>query len=310
MMTKRVPQFRVLTGICGLLLLGCASQIGGARNPPPTQEGTFPEASIQSVGGVTLGEPIAVTLDFDGNPLVANGIPGRVVHLAISRDEAIEFQPPPSPGFYPTDLQPTGFFVYVIDQVERRLLRFYRTGAYLDVLIDFEDIFQGRRVSPVGLDVDGSGRIAVTDVKNHAVIIFNTYLDVELVLGSFGKFAGQFDAPEGVFFTPGNGLLVADSGNRRIQLFDAEGGFVKIVPEVSAPNPLRRPRRAVMDRSQKIYVADPLAGRVFVFDPSGQLIRSIVPRGVEEFRPTDLAIAPSGLMYVTDSANNTLYLFR
>jgi DNA-binding beta-propeller fold protein YncE len=274
-------------------------------------EGDTPLSNIHAIGGVILGEPIAVTTDFDGNLLVADAAPGQVVHLLLGGDKAVEFQQPPSsPGFSPVDLKTSGFFVYVVDQVERRLLRFYKTGSYLDVLIDFDAMFPGRRVSPIGLDVDGSGRIVLTDVKNHEVIVFNTYLDVELQFGTYGKFAGQFDSPEGVFFTPGDGIMVTDSGNRRIQLFDPDGGFVRMVPDGEDANPLRRPRRAVMDRDGLIYIADPEAGQVFVFDQDGSLLRSIYPKGADRFRPTDVAVTPSGVVYVTDGAGSSLYTFR
>jgi DNA-binding beta-propeller fold protein YncE len=223
----------------------------------------------------------------------------------------VEFdQPPSGSGFYPADLKSSGFFVYVVDPVERVLLRFYKTGSYLGVLIDLNERFPGRRVTPVGLDVDGSGRIAMTDIKNHEIIIFNTYLDVELQFGSYGRYAGQFDSPEGISFAPDDRLLVTDSGNRRVQLFAQDGAFTKMVPDETEPNPLERPRRAVMDRDGWVYVADPQAGRVFVFDDLGSLARTISPQGVGRFRPTDVTVAPDGTIYVTDEATSSLYTFR
>jgi len=260
---------------------------------------------------MTFGEPVAISRDFGGNLLVADRSPGQVIHLLLATDEAIEFDLPPiGPGFTPVDLKQTGFFVYVVDAIERTLLRFYKTGSYLGVLIDLEERFPGRRVTPVGLDVDGSGRVALTDVKNHEVIIFNTYLDVELQFGNYGRFAGQLDSPEGVFFTHDGLILVTDSGNRRVQLFDPDGGFVRMVPEDVAQNPLKRPRRSVMDMEGWIYVADPEAGRVFVFDNNGDLSRVIIPEGVTRFRPTDVAVMPNGTIYVTDEATSALYAFR
>jgi DNA-binding beta-propeller fold protein YncE len=198
----------------------------------------------------------------------------------------------------------------VADPVERVLFRFYKTGAYLGVLMDMRERFPGRRVTPAGLDVDGSGRIAVTDVKNHEVIIFNTYLDVELQFGGYGRYAGQLDSPEGVSFALGDGLLVTDSGNRRVQLFDPDGAFAGMVPRENDPNPLVRPRRAVMDNGGWIYVADPEAGGVFVFDDIGGLARTISPRGGSRFRPTDVAVAPDGTIFVTEEATSSLYTFR
>jgi DNA-binding beta-propeller fold protein YncE len=83
-----------------------------------------------------------------------------------------------------------------------------------------------------------------------------------------------------------------------------------MVPDETEPNPLERPRRAVMDRDGWVYVADPQAGRVFVFDDLGSLARTISPQGVGRFRPTDVTVAPDGTIYVTDEATSSLYTFR
>jgi DNA-binding beta-propeller fold protein YncE len=303
----------LIAAVCAQWLLGCASQPQSeAPSDLSSRPGEdIPLSSFRTFGGITLGEPVGVARDFDGNILIADRAPGQVVHLLLASGQAVEFdQPPLGVGFSPSDLKSSGFFVYAVDPIERVLVRFYKTGSYLGVLVDMRERFPGRRVTPVGLDVDGSGRIAMTDTKNHEVIIFNTYLDVELQFGSYGKYAGQLDSPEGIFFALGGQLLVADSGNRRVQLFDPDGAFVGMVPREGDPNPLKRPRRAVMDKSGWIYVADPAAAGVFVFDDMGSLVRTISPRGAGSFRPTDVTVAPDGTIYVTDEAMSSLYTFR
>lgn len=310
-MSKPVLVLRLAPVLCGFWSLSCASHIDRAPDIVLSTEGEVPVSALTTFNGITLGDPVAVTRDFDGNLLIADRAPGQIVHVMLNADRAVEFQQPPTgSGFSPVDLQPSGFFVYVVDPVQRTLLRFYKSGSYVDILIDFNTVFPGRHVTPAGLDVDGSGRIALADVKNHEVIIFNTYLDVELQFGGYGKFAGQFDSPEGVAFALGDGILVTDSGNRRAQLFDADGGFVRMIPDDSLPNPLKKPRRAVMDANGKTYVADPEAGGVFVFDDSGALVRTIVPRDSKQFRPSDVALDASGVVYVTDQATSSLYTFR
>jgi hypothetical protein len=310
-MAKLVLVLSVVVLLC--VVVGCGSP---SRTNPPGETASSPGldkplSRYKTFGGIAFGEPVAVSRDFGGNLLVADRTPGQIVHLLLATDQAVEFDRPTSgPGFAPVDLKQTGFFVYVVDPVQRAVLRFYKTGSYLGVLIDLEDRFPGRRVTPMGMDVDGSGRIVLTDVKNHAVIIFNTYLDVELQFGSYGRFEGQLDSPEGVFFANGGLILVTDSGNRRLQLFDPDGGYVRTVPEGGNPNPLRRPRHAVMDKAGWIYVADPEAGRVFLFDEAGVLSRTIAPDGAARFRPTDVAVAPTGTIYVTDEATSSLYVFR
>lgn len=294
-----------------LAIFGCASQ----GTPPATyvaeSAGDTPSAVFRSVMGITLGEPLAISVDFVGRPLVADGVAARIIRFSPEGDKALEFQSPSQiPGFYPGDVKATGFFVYSLDVVSRLVVRFDHTGTYRDVLIDFDELFEGGRIAPSGMDVDNSGRIVVTDETDHQVILFDAYLKVEIVFGSYGSFPGQFDSPAGISFLERGGLLVTDSGNRRLQIFDEGGKFLRVIPEEGMENPMRRPRRAVMASDGTIYVADPGAGHVFVFDASGRLLRSIRPAGVNNFRPTDVEITSTGQIYVTDTANSSLYVFR
>lgn len=45
--------------------------------------------------------------------------------------------------------------------------------------------------------------------------------------GSLGKGPGQFDTPHGVAVSPQDEIYVADRGNRRIQVFDTEGKYIR-----------------------------------------------------------------------------------
>jgi DNA-binding beta-propeller fold protein YncE len=103
--------------------------------------------------------------------------------------------------------------------------------------------------------------------------------------------------------------LVIDTGNKRVQLFDGGGKFIAAVPAGDA-TPLVKPRRAVMDEDGTIYVADPGAGRVFVFGSDGELLRAVVPAGASKFRPTDIDVDPAGAIYVSDAATASLFVFR
>ncbi len=294
-----------------LFLLGsCASQGGAANAADLPVEREVPVKVYHEVAGLALGEPLAVTVDIEGNMYIGDGIPGRIVCWRAGGSGSLEFQKPnQQPGFYPADIELSGFFIYAIDPVERTLLRFDNRGAYRDILVKFEDVVSGRRITPVGLDVDDSGRILVADSENHQVLLLDLYLSVELAFGSYGTHPGKFDSPKGVTFVGNGDMLVVDTGNRRIQIFDAGGTYLKTIPSEKS-NPMISPRRADIDKIGNVYVADPEAGRVFVFDEDGALIRSIVPDGVTDFRPTDIDVDRTGLIYVTDEANSSLFVFR
>ena len=269
-----------------------------------------PVAVYQTVDAVNLGEPLGVTVDLHGNIFIADGQPGRLVQIGAGRIAAREFQlPPRNPGFLPSDIKLQGFFIFTIDRIGRTLLRYDKDGAYRDLLLNFNTTILGRRVSPYGLDVDSPGRVAITDVENHQILIYDIYLTLEKAFGNYGSYPGQLDSPEGVSFTEAGDLLVADTGNKRVQFFGPGGDFIKVIPAANAANPLVQPRRAVMAGDGRIYIADPGAGRLFVYDDTG-LRRALYPRGVEEFRPTDVEVSGAGLLYVTDAASRSLYIFK
>ena len=167
-----------------------------------------------------------------------------------------------------------------------------------------------RRVSPYGIGVDGRGRIAISDVENHQVLLFDSFLVLDVAFGNYDSFSGQLDTPQGVSFTADGDIVVADTGNSRIQFFTDGGAALRIVPRTGDPNPLRSPRRAVVDEAGRLFVADPGAGGVFVFDRTGTLVRTIIPEGGEPFEPTDVDISRDGGLFVTDVVSGKLFVFK
>ena len=301
------------------LAVGCAGAPAGDAPPAPPAgaRATAPSDSIPPVLAfhtcerLTLGAPGAVCVDFNGSVVLADGSPPRLVSYDPAARSCQEFEAPADrPAFRPSDVSIRGFFVYAVDEANRLLLRWDSSGAYRDVLLSFEELAERRRVSPYGLDVDTSGRIAITDVENHQVLVLDTYLDVDVAFGNYGSFDGQLDTPQGVSFTPRGELLVADTGNARLQVFSDAGGFRRAIPPPDGVNPLRRPRRAVAGEDGRIFVADPVAGRVFEFAPDGRLARAIVPDAPGAFQPSDVALGRDGVLYVTDVASQTLYAIK
>jgi sugar lactone lactonase YvrE len=296
-----------------ILALSASCAPGGIqiKRSSPGGEHVAPVAVYRSTGNVELGEPLAVSIDLRGDMYIADGLPGRIVHLAEDGSSAFEFETPGrSPGFYPSDVKLTGFFLYAVDEVGRALLRFDQDGAFRDILLNFNQEIFGRRISPYGLDVDPSGRVIVTDIENHQILIFDSYLSLEIAFGNFGSYPGQLDSPEGVSFARTGDVVVADTGNRRVQFFGDGGDLIRVVPEAGRDNPLVAPRRAVLEPSGRLYVADPEAGRLFVFDKTGELERSLSPEGIDDFQPTDVEVMRDGRIYVTDAASRSLFLFK
>jgi len=100
---------------------------------------------------------------------------------------------------------------------------------------------------------------------------------------------------------------VADTGNARIQYFSDTGAFLRSFP--GEEGLLDQPRRAVESKKGRVYVADPGAGAVFIFTPSGTPAGSFVPAGGGRFEPTDVAVV-KGRILVTDAASQSLIVFE
>jgi DNA-binding beta-propeller fold protein YncE len=314
----------VFARVCAILLTAgaafaavagpsCAQTGAGAGDAGegPVLEAVRPLVAYGEMGGIVLGEPLAVAVDFDGNAIVGDGSPGRLVMYDREGARAMEYdQPHGYPGFFPTDIALYGFFAYAIDERSRLLVRFDKDGTYLDVLLNFEQFTGTRRVSPYGMGVDAQGRIAITDIENHQVLLIDSFLRLDILFGNYGSYPGQLDTPLGVSFTATGEVVVADTGNRRVQFFSDAGEPLRVVPADGEPNPLRMPRRAVVDRDGVVYVADPESGAVFIFDGQGRLSRGIAPEGVDGFQPTDLEIHRDGKLFVTDAMSRVLYVFK
>jgi sugar lactone lactonase YvrE len=303
---------RANTAIALLVALaaGCGPESVGRGSPAPSDATAVPVADTYTGAGLRLGEPIAVAVDFDGRVLIADGSPGRIVRWRRSDRGEDEFQRPTSAGFYPTDVAVSGFFAYAVDEAARTVLRFDDRGAYRDILLNFETSATGRRVTPYGIAVDSGGRVAITDVENHQVLLYDAYLSLELAFGNYGSFEGQLSSPRGVSFSPRGEIVVADTGNRRVQIFSAGGAFLRAVPAAGNDNPLRRPRRALVDEDGRVIVADPAAGAVFVFGADGTAERAIVPEDAAAFEPTDVERTRAGALVITDGATRSVLVLE
>jgi DNA-binding beta-propeller fold protein YncE len=307
---------RALASMLLPLVVAAACAPAGDTRPSPSvpaasADTLAPLGSFHDCDRLTLGAPVAVCLGFNGVAVLADASPPRLVSYDPGAGACQEFQAPADrPAFRASDVSVRGFFVYAVDEANRLLLRWDASGTYRDVLLNFEDLAPRRRVSPYGLDVDASGRVAISDVENHQILVLDTYLEVDVTFGNYGSFAGQLDTPQGVSFTPGGELLVADSGNARLQVFSDAGAFRRVIPAEGAENPMRRPRRAAALPDGRVFVADPLARRVFEFAPDGRCTRAIVPAGRAVFEPTDVAPGPDGSLYVTDAAAQALHTLQ
>jgi phage tail-like protein len=149
---------------------------------------------------------------------------------------------------------------------------------------------------PSALAIDSAERLYVLDGDKLARFdICTSTWEVLKGIGGRGTAARQFFQPRGMTISCRDQLIVADTGNRRVQIFQIDMGL-------SLSKSLGAYRVTNEGGIWKIAPAKPLP-------PD----KCAVP-GVPEFpdgtwQPSDVAITPDGTLYVSDTANGLIHVF-
>jgi sugar lactone lactonase YvrE len=140
-------------------------------------------------------------------------------------------------------------------------------------------ISEGLR-APGGLAIDNENRLLyVTDAEQDLVLVYDADPPFKL-LRKMGKPGtehtstepGEFAKPAGVAVDKDGNVFVSDSWNNRIEMFDADGVFIKAFGEAGdGPGYFARPKGISIDGDGHIWVADGMQDRVQVFTPEGRL---------------------------------------
>ncbi len=179
-----------------------------------------------------------------------------------------------------------------------RLVRIDAGGATVwdapagDGHVDFGPAARGLSLAPSGDLLWGAdkanGRIVAYDVGTGAL---------RRRLGTQGTAPGSYLAPLGVDFFADGRMIVADHGNRRLQVLDSVGNPLERWPVPGRPTAVE-----VTTLGDIIVGTD--AGELFALDPAGKLIWRFEPasgpRSIALQHPVGIAEAPDGRILVAD----------
>jgi sugar lactone lactonase YvrE len=162
---------------------------------------------------------------------------------------------------------------------------------------------------PIDMTTDEFRNIYVLDRASCEIIIISREGKFIKRFGKKGSADGCFEKPSGLFMAEDGRLFVADTGNKRVQIFNRKGDLVGILgsktdtEEVDFEGPLDV---AVM-RSGNIVVSDS-SNKLFLLDSRGVLIKCIGQKGGAkgEFRnPVSIDCGKlNDTIYVADRENN------
>jgi DNA-binding beta-propeller fold protein YncE len=143
-----------------------------------------------------------------------------------------------------------------------------------------EDVITDGMVEPSGLAIDTQNRLLyVSDISLDQVLVYDAdTLKLLRKIGTSGHnheltAPGDLAKPTGVAVDKEGNLYVCDTLNDRIEVFDADGVFIRTWGKNGdGPGYFARPKGVAIDSDGHVWVADGMQDRVQVFTNEGQLL--------------------------------------
>ena len=220
---------------------------------------------------------------------------------------------------------PTNNQLYVTDRRLRKIMRFDEAGKSLgefnpklpkDQLPKFNT--QGAQWEPVALDFSPDGTLYVTEILNgHRFLIFNPDGTFKKAVGYAGMVtdaksgAGAFQFPNGIVYQKGL-VYITDSNNRRVQVYDKDGNFKKIIVTQGLPRGIAFLNRFPFDKptaTDRFVVADTLAHDGTIWTEKGDKILSFGQMGYLDGQmsyPNGVSIGSKNKIFIADTANGRI----
>lgn len=175
--------------------------------------------------------------------------------------------------------------------------------------------------APRDVAVAPDGSLYAADSRNHRIVHLDS---TGLFLNAWGSYAnaaeglapeGTFNEPWGVAVGPDGNVYVADTWNHRIQVFTADGQFVRMWSSFVVDGLVDvfwGPRGIAVDGQGRVFVTDTGKQRVVVFDSQGNYLSQFGGIGMEVGKldePVGIEVSAEGLVYVADTWNNRVQVF-
>lgn len=288
-------------------------------NPPPPPRG-YPGQPQDIEAAATWGragtrpgefnEPRGLSIDTRGNIYIADSKNHRVQKLAPDGTSLLTWGTQGgSPGQFN---DPCGIavssdgFVYVADTWNHRVQKFDTEGKFI---LEWRD--EPGYWGPRGIAVSPDGqRIYITDTGNKRILGYDPQGARVALWGVEGTKPGEFIEPVGIAVDADGRVVVADTGNRRLQIFTADGEFVEAVSVSGWEEFYSEPYVAVAGDGSYI-VSDSYNHRVARY-AGGRLDMSWGKSGDKsgQFnRPIGVAADNQGAVYVGDTLNHRIQKF-
>jgi DNA-binding beta-propeller fold protein YncE len=168
--------------------------------------------------------------------------------------------------------------------------------------------------TPGGLRIYND-KVYVTDIRKSRVYVFDLAGKKLLEIGKMGTKPGEFRAPNAVTVDKEGNIYVVDTGNHRVQVFDKNGKFLRIIngsQDGKGTSAFVNPRGIGIDSRGIIYVVSNLTHYLYGFDKNGKQLFVFGGSGGANDRfslPNGLYISENDELFITDTANQRVVVY-
>ncbi|MFQ6108811.1 MAG: NHL repeat-containing protein [Candidatus Aminicenantales bacterium] len=175
---------------------------------------------------------------------------------------------------------------------------------------------EGNIKRPNDIAIAPSGLIYVVASDENLVKIYNPDGSFHSSFGGTGDGYGQFNFPTGIAIDEVNGeVIVSDFLNRRIQVFDYDGNWLRAIygGGMLGSSAVDRPQGLAVDEQGRIYVVDSHQACIFIVDRYGAPLATLGEYGQDKGQlriPLDIVIDQDGNAIVTSNQNSRIEIFQ
>lgn len=227
---------------------------------------------ITQIGSNTLGSPVGVVLDKEGNLYITDAQQAAVFKL--SPDGKLLSQLDAGGNLR----RPIGIVInsrgekIVADSKANKIFVFDRQDVFKGEFTgpDFKESFN----MPTYLALDSADMLYVTDSMNFTVRIFDGQGRYVGSQGQIGDSPGSFARPKGVALDSDRNLYVLDAIFANFQMFNQKRQLLLYVgQEGGLPGEMMLPSGIFIDSDDRIYVADTFNHRIQIFQYLKEKVR-------------------------------------
>ncbi|PLX98693.1 MAG: hypothetical protein C0623_11855 [Desulfuromonas sp.] len=206
--------------------------------------------------------------------------------------------------------------LYVVDAKKKKICIYNSEEKLLD------EWFLDGINRPVNLAVDESrSRIYVVSPDDHQVFVYSAKTRENVYkIGRRGTAQGEFNFPVDLDLDMNGNLFVLDALNARVQVFDADGKFLRSFGERgTALGSFQMPKGIAVSPSGHVYVTDSLAHRIVVFSHDGIFLTTIGGKYPAEeggiapggfYLPEGVDVDKQETIWIVDTLNRMIHRFQ